>query len=121
MQFIDYRVSRMLIGFFLHDGFMKSGIESLAQRFDLLNVEFFKNLPAFLKANNHKVFVLDETNPLSMYASEKRIILVITESRGEIAGLHTNKKQIVDSYLQLFREMLNRSKPIDYHIQRLVI
>ena len=84
-------------------------------------IEYIKALPTLLEQSRHKVFVIEETNPLTMYASEKQIALVITESRGEIAGIQTNKKEIVDSYLQLFREMLSRSKPIQHYLDRIVI
>ena len=81
---------------------------------------YIKELPNYLLEHRHKVFVVDESNPLSMYASEQRMILVLTESRGEIAGIHTNQNHIVQLYLQLFKEILNRSQPLEYYLDRYV-
>jgi hypothetical protein len=83
--------------------------------------EFIRGLPEYLRQHNHAVYVIEESNPLAMYLSMKRMVLIVSEARGEIAGIHTNNKQIVDNYVQLFREMISRSKPIDAYLDRLII
>jgi sugar-specific transcriptional regulator TrmB len=82
--------------------------------------DFVLGLPEYLKENNHKIFVIDESNPMSLYITEKRMILVVTESGGEIAGIYTNKKMIIDTHMQMFSEMLERSKPIEFYLDRFV-